>query len=102
LPQVFGCGNTQWARTYQHIPALIDTTLEELGGRSDPLDFELCAGWRRRERDACALMATAGRRVGTFGTGDADLNLDEAFRLWKRDLMLSLFDSYGLKLPGTG
>lgn len=28
---VFGCGNTDWARTYQRIPTLIDTELERLG-----------------------------------------------------------------------
>ena len=29
---VFGCGNTDWAATYQAIPKLIDTQLETLGG----------------------------------------------------------------------
>lgn len=28
---VFGCGNSDWAQTYQRIPALIDTTLEQRG-----------------------------------------------------------------------
>lgn len=30
---VFGCGNSQWARTYQKIPALLDEALEKAGGR---------------------------------------------------------------------
>lgn len=32
---VFGCGNTQWARTYQRIPLLIDQALAEAGGQTD-------------------------------------------------------------------
>jgi len=30
---VFGCGNTDWARTYQRIPTLIDETLERAGAQ---------------------------------------------------------------------
>ena len=30
---VFGCGNSEWARTYQRIPKTIDKVLEERGGK---------------------------------------------------------------------
>ena len=30
---VFGCGNRDWVRTYQRIPKVIDTTLEERGAK---------------------------------------------------------------------
>lgn len=30
---VFGCGNRDWVRTYQKVPKIIDSTLEERGGR---------------------------------------------------------------------
>ncbi|KAI0819916.1 fatty acid hydroxylase [Trametes gibbosa] len=30
---VFGCGNRDWARTYQRVPKLIDALLEERGGK---------------------------------------------------------------------
>ena len=30
---VFGCGNTEWAATYQAVPTLLDTQLEAHGGR---------------------------------------------------------------------
>lgn len=30
---VFGCGNTQWANSYQKIPMLLDAQLEKLGGQ---------------------------------------------------------------------
>ncbi|HEV2654457.1 MAG TPA: flavodoxin family protein, partial [Ktedonobacteraceae bacterium] len=30
---VFGCGNREWASTFQAIPRLIDTNLEQHGAR---------------------------------------------------------------------
>ena len=33
---VFGCGNTEWAATYQAVPELIDAQLEEHGGQRGP------------------------------------------------------------------
>ena len=30
---MFGCGNTEWAATYQAVPELIDAQLEQHGGQ---------------------------------------------------------------------
>lgn len=30
---VFGCGNSDWVRTFQRVPQAIDTLLEERGGK---------------------------------------------------------------------
>jgi len=66
---VFGCGNTQWARTYQAIPRAIDK----------------------------ALAAAQGKRLtAEFACGDADSTLDEVFETWKFALWEGLSKSLGI------
>jgi len=66
---VFGCGNTQWARTYQAIPRAIDK----------------------------ALAAAQGKRLtADFACGDADSTLDEGFETWKFALWEGLSKSLGI------
>ncbi|MGY1710910.1 bifunctional cytochrome P450/NADPH--P450 reductase [Geodermatophilus sp. SYSU D00758] len=55
---VFGCGNTEWASTYQAVPALLDTELEARGGQ----------------------------RIHDRGEGDAAGDFDAAYRGWHGDL----------------
>ncbi|GAA4357475.1 cytochrome P450 [Variovorax defluvii] len=66
---VFGCGNTDWASTYQAVPRRID---ERLG----------------------ALGAT---RVHERGEGDAREDLDGAFQDWSDALWPQLAKAFGLK-----
>ena len=66
---VFGCGNTQWTRTYQAIPRAIDK----------------------------ALVAGQGKRLtADFACGDADSALDEEFETWKFALWEGLSKSLGI------
>lgn len=55
---VFGCGNRQWAATYQAIPRLLDRSLEEHGAR----------------------------RIYTRGEGDASDDFDGRFQIWYQSL----------------
>ncbi len=55
---VFGCGNTEWAATYQAVPTLLDTQLEAHGGR----------------------------RVHARGEGNAAGDFDAAYRDWHSGL----------------
>ncbi|MGZ4698217.1 MAG: bifunctional cytochrome P450/NADPH--P450 reductase [Oryzihumus sp.] len=55
---VFGCGNTEWADTYQAVPKLVDEQLEQHGGR----------------------------RVHPRGEGNAAGDFDAAYRAWHASL----------------
>ncbi|HEY7811662.1 MAG TPA: cytochrome P450, partial [Nakamurella sp.] len=55
---VFGCGDTDWAATYQAVPTLLDTELARLGGA----------------------------RIHPRGAGDAQADFDGQYRAWHADL----------------
>lgn len=63
---VFGCGNRDWFQTYQHIPKLIDSVMEEHGAR----------------------------RLIEAGAGDAsEADFFEAFDDWERKLWETLSEA---------
>jgi cytochrome P450 / NADPH-cytochrome P450 reductase len=66
---VFGCGNTEWAATYQAVPILLDTKLAELGAR----------------------------RIHTRGEGDVRSDFDAQYRTWHDTLWSDLAET--LELP---
>jgi cytochrome P450/NADPH-cytochrome P450 reductase len=66
---VFGCGNTEWAATYQAVPTLLDEQLEAHGGQ----------------------------RVHPRGQGDAAADFDAAYRSWHGELWAQL--AHALDLP---
>ena len=66
---VFGCGNTEWAATYQAVPTLLDTQLEAHGAR----------------------------RIRARGEGDARGDFDAQYRSWHDDLWRDL--GTALNLP---
>ncbi|GCE20055.1 bifunctional cytochrome P450/NADPH--P450 reductase [Dictyobacter kobayashii] len=70
---VFGCGNRDWAATFQAIPRLIDTNLEKFGAE----------------------------RIYARGEGDAREDFDGQFEAWYQPLWKSLFEEFGIeaKLP---
>ena len=65
---VFGCGNTEWAATYQAVPILLDTKLAELGAR----------------------------RIHARGEGDVRADFDAQYRAWHDTLWSDLASSLGL------
>jgi cytochrome P450 / NADPH-cytochrome P450 reductase len=65
---VFGCGNMDWASTYQAVPTLIDAQLEAHGAR----------------------------RVHERGEGDARSDFDGQFSEWYKDLWSSLGESLAI------
>ncbi|EUC54437.1 cytochrome P450 family:NADPH-P450 family reductase [Rhizoctonia solani AG-3 Rhs1AP] len=71
---VFGAGNRDWVHTYQRIPTLIDTTLEQKGAK------RLLA---RGEADA---------------RGD---KFSESFDEWEKQLWAVLFKEYNVEAKGT-
>jgi cytochrome P450/NADPH-cytochrome P450 reductase len=70
---VFGCGNMDWASTYQAVPTLIDTQLESHGAR----------------------------RIHARGEGDARSDFDGQFSEWYQGLWPSLADGLGLGTEST-
>jgi cytochrome P450/NADPH-cytochrome P450 reductase len=70
---VFGCGNMDWASTYQAVPTLIDAQLEAHGAR----------------------------RVHARGEGDARSDFDGQFSEWYSELWSSLGDSLALSTEST-
>jgi cytochrome P450/NADPH-cytochrome P450 reductase len=68
---VFGCGNTEWAATYQAVPILLDTKLEECGAR----------------------------RVHLRGEGDVRSDFDAQYRAWHDSLWSDLAST--LDLPAS-
>ena len=70
---VFGCGNMDWASTYQAVPTLIDAQLEAHGAR----------------------------RVHARGEGDARSDFDGQFSEWYSELWSSLGDSLALSTEAT-
>jgi cytochrome P450/NADPH-cytochrome P450 reductase len=67
---VFGCGNRDWASTYQSIPRQIDELLAQKGAE----------------------------RLHARGEGDAKEDLDGDFQEWNRPLLPALADKLGVKL----
>lgn len=65
---IFGCGNHEWAGTYQAIPKLLDSALEQAGGR----------------------------RVYQRGEGDAAGDFDGTFRSWYNGLWSSVAQALSL------
>lgn len=65
---VFGCGDTDWAATYQAVPTLLDTELERLGGT----------------------------RIHQRGAGDAQADFDGQYRAWHADLWTDVAAALGL------
>ncbi|MBV8192320.1 MAG: cytochrome P450, partial [Alphaproteobacteria bacterium] len=65
---VFGCGDHDWADTFQHIPRLIDAKLEEHGAE----------------------------RIHPRGEGDQSDDIDTQFRAWYADLFATLARSLGV------
>ena len=70
---VFGCGNMDWASTYQAVPTLIDAQLDAHGAR----------------------------RVHARGEGDARSDFDGQFSEWYSELWSSLGDSLALSSEAT-
>ena len=67
---VFGCGNRDWASTYQAIPRQVDELLAEKGAE----------------------------RIYARGEGDAKEDLDGHFQAWNDPLLPALADKLGVKL----
>ncbi|HXI03897.1 MAG TPA: flavodoxin domain-containing protein, partial [Candidatus Saccharimonadales bacterium] len=65
---VFGCGNRDWAGTYQAIPTLVDAALEKHGAK----------------------------RMCPRGEGDARGDFDSQFRAWYAPLWPSVLKAFGL------
>ncbi len=70
---VFGCGNTQWARTFQFVPKQIDK----------------------------ALGTAKATRLTDFAFGDADSTLEEDFETWKFALWEGLSKVLGVSGVGV-
>ena len=70
---VFGCGNMDWASTYQAVPTLIDAQLEAHGAH----------------------------RVHARGEGDARSDFDGQYSEWYSDLWSSLAESLALSTEST-
>jgi cytochrome P450 / NADPH-cytochrome P450 reductase len=65
---VFGCGNTEWAATYQAVPTLLDDQL----------------------------AAHGARRIHPRGEGNAAGDFDAAYRDWHADLWSDVAGAFGL------
>jgi cytochrome P450/NADPH-cytochrome P450 reductase len=65
---VFGCGNTEWASTYQGVPTMLDQQLEAHGGR----------------------------RLHPRGEGNVAGDFDAAYRSWHGDLWAETASALGL------
>nr|WP_275404298.1 cytochrome P450 [Pseudonocardia acidicola] len=68
---VFGCGNTDWAATYQAVPTLLDTELGRHGGR----------------------------RIHPRGEGNAQADFDAGYRAWHAGLWAAVAGA--VDLPAT-
>ncbi|WP_181782143.1 bifunctional cytochrome P450/NADPH--P450 reductase [Pseudonocardia pini] len=71
---VFGCGNMDWASTYQAVPTLIDT----------------------------ALAAHGGSRIRPRGEGDARSDFDGQYQRWYAELWPALTEALGLDEQSAG
>ncbi len=65
---VFGCGDTDWAATYQAVPTLLDAELERLGGT----------------------------RIHPRGAGDAQADFDGQYRAWHATVWSDIAAALGL------
>lgn len=70
---VFGCGNRQWANTFQRIPTLVDEKLAEHGAK----------------------------RLLPRGAADALGDFEGAFSEWSEDLWQLFSEEYGFELSGS-
>ncbi|HEY5878829.1 MAG TPA: cytochrome P450 [Nakamurella sp.] len=71
---VFGCGDTDWAATYQAVPTLLDAELTRLGGT----------------------------RIHPRGAGDAQADFDGQYRAWHADLWTDVAAALGLAAADAG
>jgi cytochrome P450 / NADPH-cytochrome P450 reductase len=67
---VFGCGDTNWASTYQEIPSLIDEKLSEKGAT----------------------------RLFQKGQGDASSEFEKQYEEWHEQVWPSVFEAFGLEI----
>jgi cytochrome P450 / NADPH-cytochrome P450 reductase len=67
---VFGCGNRDWASTFQAVPRLVDARL----------------------------AAAGARRLYPLGEGDAREDFDEQFRKWHRPLWAAVAKELGIQI----
>ncbi len=70
---VFGCGDTDWAATYQAVPTLLDAELERHGAR----------------------------RIHPRGAGDAQADFDGMYRAWHDMLWNDLSTALGLRVDAA-
>jgi cytochrome P450 / NADPH-cytochrome P450 reductase len=68
---VFGCGNTEWATTYQSVPTELDAGLEQHGGK----------------------------RIHPRGAGDVRGDFDAAYRNWHDTLWKDIATTLGVDAP---
>ncbi|MGP4076132.1 bifunctional cytochrome P450/NADPH--P450 reductase [Halobacillus sp. K22] len=71
---VFGCGDRNWASTYQRIPTLIDEELQDLGAE----------------------------RIITRGDGDASEDFEGDLEKWEETLWPALAETFNLELEKAG
>jgi cytochrome P450/NADPH-cytochrome P450 reductase len=71
---VFGCGDTDWAATYQRVPTLLDTELAEHGAN----------------------------RLHDRGAGDAHADFDGQYRAWHADLWSTVADRSAWRRSSQG
>ncbi|GGD09398.1 bifunctional cytochrome P450/NADPH--P450 reductase [Pontibacillus salipaludis] len=69
---VFGCGDRNWANTYQSVPKLIDEQMAEKGATS----------------------------IATRGEGDASDDFEGQYEAWEEELWIKLAETFDLDLEG--
>ncbi|GJN72481.1 hypothetical protein PLICBS_006554 [Purpureocillium lilacinum] len=74
---VFGCGHRDWVRTFHRIPKLVDSKLDELGGKrivplatTDAAERDMFSDFEAWEDDS--LWPALQKMYGTEGSGDSD------------------------------
>jgi cytochrome P450 / NADPH-cytochrome P450 reductase len=67
---VFGCGDRNWANTYQDVPRIIDQLLSQKGAH----------------------------RFSHRGEGDASADFEKQFEVWKNRMFTDAFQTFGIKV----
>ncbi|WP_285890789.1 cytochrome P450 [Mesobacillus maritimus] len=70
---VFGCGDRNWASTYQNVPSMIDEQLEQKGAT----------------------------RFSQRGEADASGEFEKQLEQWKKELLSNALKAFGLKFEGS-